>query len=195
MQSQDPQSFSLLPLPSQGIFYFTQHAQGQDPQSSIGGVVEGILLVSACIAHVLFDCSTSHSFVAKEFFRSTSILSEFASEALAVSTPLGKSVVLSRHCSSCPVLVREMILPTDLFVMPMAEFNVILGIDWVVEYHAILDCAARIVTFHIPDLPVFQFVAEPRGEQLSSLLACMVEEFVARCIEQLPIVCEYLDVY
>ncbi|MGV7989055.1 hypothetical protein PJP10_32300, partial [Mycobacterium kansasii] len=84
------------------------------------------------------------------FCRSTGIPSEAVSEALTVSTPMGKSIVLTHRCPSCPVLVGEMFLPADLFVMPMTGFDVILGMDWLAEYHAILDCAARTVTFHIP---------------------------------------------
>ncbi|XP_058077203.1 uncharacterized protein LOC131225651 [Magnolia sinica] len=117
------------------------------------------------------------------------------SEALAISTLIGKSVVLTHRCPSYPVLVGEMFLPVDLFVMPMTGFNVILGIDWLAEYGVVLDCLARTVTFYITSLPVFQFVAEPRVEPLSSLLALVAEDSVVESIEQLPVVCEYLDVF
>ncbi|XP_058106418.1 uncharacterized protein LOC131249649 [Magnolia sinica] len=116
-------------------------------------------------------------------------------EALAVSTPMRKSVVLTHRYPSCSVLVGEMFLPADLFMMPLSGFDIILGMDWLVEYHVILNYAVRTVTFHIPGLPVFQFVTEPRGEPLSSFLASVVEDYVAECIEQLSIVCEYPDVF
>ena len=86
-------------------------------------------------------------------------------------------------------------MPVDLFILPMTEFDVILGMDWLAEYHAVLDCFARTVTFLIPGLPQFQFVAEPRGEQLSSLMSCAIEEPVAVCIDQLPVVCDFPDVF
>ncbi|XP_058087487.1 uncharacterized protein LOC131234568 [Magnolia sinica] len=88
-----------------------------------------------------------------------------------------------------------MFLSIDLFVMPMIGFDVSLDMDCLADYCAILDCAARTVTFHIPSLPVFQFVAEPRGEPLSSFLAFVIKDSVAGCIEQLPVVCEYPDVF
>ncbi|XP_058103486.1 uncharacterized protein LOC131247056 [Magnolia sinica] len=108
---------------------------------------------------------------------------------------MGKSVVLSRCCPSCPMLVGEMFLPSYLIVMLMAEFVVILGMDWLAEYYAILDCATRTVTFHIFGLPVFLFVTEPRGGPLSSLLAYVVEESVVGCIKQLSVVYKYPDVF
>ncbi|XP_058103281.1 uncharacterized protein LOC131246852 [Magnolia sinica] len=133
--------------------------------------------------------------MAEEFYRSTDLPLESAREALSVSTPLRKSVVLSHLCSSCPVFVGEIFLPTDLFVLLMAEYDVILGMDWLAEYHAMLNCSDRIVTFCIPDLPMFQFIVKLRGEPLSSLLACVVKESMTGCFEQLPIVCEFLDVF
>ncbi|XP_058111578.1 uncharacterized protein LOC131254893 [Magnolia sinica] len=81
-----------------------------------------------------------------------------------------------------------MFLPADLFVMPMAVFDVILGMDWLTEYYFVLDCATRIVTFHIPGLPVLQFVAEPRGEPLSSLLACLMNEVFQPFLDQFVVV-------
>ncbi|XP_058103720.1 uncharacterized protein LOC131247545 [Magnolia sinica] len=52
------------------------------------------------------------------------------------------------------LLVGEMFLPVDLFMIPMIGFDVILGMDWLAKYGVILGCAARIVTFHIPGLPL-----------------------------------------
>ncbi|XP_058080618.1 uncharacterized protein LOC131228768 [Magnolia sinica] len=79
--------------------------------------------------------------------------------------------------------------------MPKTGFDVILGMDWLAEYSVVLNCAARRVTFHIPGLSVFQFIAEPRVEPLSSFMVSNIEDFVVESIEQLPVVCEYLDVF
>ncbi|XP_058076313.1 uncharacterized protein LOC131224881 [Magnolia sinica] len=133
--------------------------------------------------------------MAEQFCQSTGIPSESVSEALAISTPMRKSVVLTRRYPSCLVLVGKMFLPVDLFVMPMTGVDVILGMNWLAEYCTILDCSARIVMFHIPGLLVFLFVVKPRGEPLSSFLASVVKDSVTGCIEQLPVVCEYLNMF
>ncbi|MGV7994925.1 hypothetical protein PJP12_30120, partial [Mycobacterium kansasii] len=70
-----------------------------------------------------------------------------------------------------------------------------IGMDWLVEYHAILDWSARTVTFCIPDLPQFQFIAEPRGESLSCLMSCVIEEPVAVSVDQLLVVCDFPNVF
>ncbi|XP_058106403.1 uncharacterized protein LOC131249630 [Magnolia sinica] len=144
---------------------------------------------------VLFDSGASHSFVADDFYRSTSLPLESTREGLSVSTPLGKTAVIDRFCSSCPILIEDIFLLTNLFILPMSEFDVILGMDWIAEYHAILDCSAKIVTFCIPSMPEFQFVTEPRGEQLSCLLLCAVEESVNFSIDHMPIIYGFPDVF
>ncbi|XP_070050290.1 uncharacterized protein [Nicotiana tomentosiformis] len=40
----------------------------------------------------------------------------------------------------------------DLLLLSMVYFEVILGMDWLSPYHAILDCHAKIMTFAIPGL-------------------------------------------
>ncbi|XP_058102382.1 lysine-rich arabinogalactan protein 19-like [Magnolia sinica] len=59
--------------------------------------------------------------------------------------------------------------------------------DWLAEYHVILDYSVRTVTFCIPSVPEFQFIAEPKGEQLSCLLSCVIEESAALSIDQMPV--------
>ncbi|XP_058078345.1 uncharacterized protein LOC131226716 [Magnolia sinica] len=109
--------------------------------------------------------------------------------------PLGNTTVLGHFYSSCPVLVGDIFLAADLFMLPMSDFDVILGMIWLTEYHAILDCSMRTVTFCIPSLLQFQFVIEPRGELLSCLMYYAVEEPVVLCIDQLPVVHDFPDVF
>ncbi|XP_058068805.1 uncharacterized protein LOC131218142 [Magnolia sinica] len=139
--------------------------------------------------------SASHSFISKDFCRSSELPIESTSEGLTISTPLGKTIVVGHFCLSYPGLVGETFLPTDLFMLPISDFDIILGMDWLVEYHAMLDFSAKTVMFCIPGLPQFQFVAEPRGESLSCLMFCAVEEPVTASVEKLPVVYDFPDVF
>ena len=38
----------------------------------------------------------------------------------------------------------------DLIILGMVDFDVILGMDWLAPYHAVLDCNAKTVTLEIP---------------------------------------------
>ena len=41
----------------------------------------------------------------------------------------------------------------DLIILGMVDFDVILGMDWLSPYHAVLDCNAKTVTLAMPDVP------------------------------------------
>ena len=60
--------------------------------------------------------------------------------ALNVVPPLGVTVRLGKVCKECSIVLEDHKLPADVIMLSMQEFNVILGIDWLTNYHANLDC-------------------------------------------------------
>ena len=47
--------------------------------------------------------------------------------------------------------ISGILLTIDLRVMDMSEFNVILGMDWLMAYRVIIDCERRRVTAYTQD--------------------------------------------
>lgn len=43
-------------------------------------------------------------------------------------------------------------LPANLISLPMNEFDVILGMDWLAGYHAVMDCFNKIVKLKVDDI-------------------------------------------
>ena len=52
----------------------------------------------------------------------------------------------------CGVFVGRETLKADLLVLPMIEFDVILGMDWLYAHGALLDCREKKVLFSTPGL-------------------------------------------
>ncbi|XP_075504524.1 uncharacterized protein LOC142541964 [Primulina tabacum] len=48
---------------------------------------------------------------------------------------------------ACSVQVNERTIFADLIVIPMVAFDVILGMDWLSTYHAVIDCVAKTMRF------------------------------------------------
>ncbi|XP_070055260.1 uncharacterized protein [Nicotiana tomentosiformis] len=69
-----------------------------------------------------------------------------------VSTPVGDSVVVDRVYRSCIVTLCGYKTRADILLLDMTNFEVILGMDWLSPYHAILDCHAKNVTLAMPEL-------------------------------------------
>lgn len=49
---------------------------------------------------------------------------------------------------SCLVQLEKWIMPVDLLVLrQLQNFDILLGMDWLARYYAIIDCRDRIVIF------------------------------------------------
>ena len=53
-------------------------------------------------------------------------------EPLYVSSPLGIRLRLGMICHGCELEISRILLTVDLRVMDMSEFDVILGMDWLI---------------------------------------------------------------
>lgn len=40
-------------------------------------------------------------------------------------------------------------MPVDLILLPMNDFDIILGMDWLTKYRAVLDCFNKLVHFNL----------------------------------------------
>jgi hypothetical protein len=65
---------------------------------------------------------------------------------LAVATSVGKTVVYKRVVCECPVSICGGVLPTNLVILPMFSYNVILKMDWLSRNLVIIDYARKQVT-------------------------------------------------
>ena len=51
-------------------------------------------------------------------------------------------------------------LPVDLIPMDVLNFDVILGMDWLSQHYATVDCQRKEVIFRIPNEEEFKFVGD-----------------------------------
>ncbi|XP_070056682.1 uncharacterized protein [Nicotiana tomentosiformis] len=70
-----------------------------------------------------------------------------------VSTLVGDSIIMDQIYQSCVVIFYGYETRVDLWLLNMTDFEVILGMDWLSPYHAILDCHAKTVTLVMPEFP------------------------------------------
>ena len=114
-------------------------------------VIQGTFLLFRLWARVLFDSGASHSFVAASCVKDLGLEVETLEESLYVSSPLGTRVRVDQICLDCELEISGILLTVDLRVMDMSEFDVILGMDWLMEHRVIIDCDRRRVTAYTLD--------------------------------------------
>ena len=68
-----------------------------------------------------------------------------------MSSPLGIRVRIGTIGRSCELEISGTLLTMDLRIMDMSEFDVILGMDWLIAYGIVIDCERRRVTAYTQD--------------------------------------------
>jgi hypothetical protein len=120
-------------------------------------VVLGTLVITNQHAQVLFDSSSTHSFISHGFARRLNMIPETFDFEFSVDTPSGHVMCTNKVYKSCNVLVSGRELEANLVLLDMYEFDIILGMDWLSTFHASIDCFGKKVVFRIPGQAEFLF--------------------------------------
>jgi hypothetical protein len=154
-------------LPRARVYAITN----QDAQAS-NAVLTGTLTVGLSKARVLFDPGATHSFVSPFYRERVGREPIPLEQLLSVSTPLKEDIVVDRVCEECHVWVEGHDLIADLIVLPLLEFDVVLGMDWLAKHYAHVDCHNKVITFSIPGVVEFSYQGE-RSDVQGRLISVM----------------------
>lgn len=119
-----------------------EHALNAGKLATCYGIV-GTLSICGHLAHVLFDSGLTHSFVAPYFASKLASNPELLGYILFVSFPSGNSVLGTDVYKSCAISLKGETLYVDLISLHIGNFDVILGMDWLVANYAFIDCKAK----------------------------------------------------
>ena len=157
---------------------------------------------------MLFDYGASHSFIIASVVMELGLEVEALEEPLYVSSHLGIRVRIGMICRGCELEISGILLTVDLRVMDMSEFDIILGMDWLIAYRVVIDCERRSFIAYTQDgtcvvfqgnkhdiLPQTVYESRCQG-QLAGWLASLTLEDEVRLDLDLPrVVFEYEDVF
>ncbi|GAV66739.1 RVP_2 domain-containing protein, partial [Cephalotus follicularis] len=106
---------------------------------------------------VLMDSGASHSFISGHFASCLDVTPDCMSYILDVSTTIGTSMYTDSVYRGCEMSMEGISLYADLIVLPIRDFDVILGMDWLSAHRARMDWYHKTVDFCLPDGMTFQF--------------------------------------
>ncbi|XP_075663867.1 uncharacterized protein LOC142633513 [Castanea sativa] len=136
----------------------------QDVQA-LDTVVAGILPLFSNFAKTLFDYGFTHSFISIRYAKLCDKKPGLMDYDLFVATPMGDSLVCNSMLKSCVIQIEDREMLADLILMDMYDYDVILGMDWFVAYHASVDCFRKEVVFRPLGEPEFRF----KGSRMNAL--------------------------
>ena len=140
--------------PSFEVEFFALTKQDDEASPS---VVSSTHLVSSQLAQVLFDSSSTHSFISHGFAQRLNMVLESLNYELCVTTPSRQQMNTNKVYKFYNVLVSGRELEAYLILLDMFEFDVILGMDWLSTFHASVECFGKKVVFRIPRETKFFF--------------------------------------
>ena len=76
-----------------------------------------------------------------------------------------ETLVCNSMLKSCVIQIEDREMLADLILMDMYDYDIILGMDWLVAYHASVDCFGKEMVFRTPGEPKFRF----KGSRMHTL--------------------------
>ncbi|GKB93367.1 putative reverse transcriptase domain-containing protein [Tanacetum coccineum] len=111
-------------------------------------VVTGTFLLNDRYAFILFDTGADRSFVSTTFSSLIDITPTTLDHYYDVELADGKIIGINTIIRGCTLNFLDHPFNINLMPVELGSFDVIIGMDWLAKYHAVIDCAGKIV--HIP---------------------------------------------
>ncbi|GJW01339.1 putative reverse transcriptase domain-containing protein [Tanacetum coccineum] len=115
---------------------------GTNPDSNI---VTGTFLLNNCYASILFDTGADRSFVSTTFSSLIDITPTTLDHYYNVELADGKIIRINTIIRGCTLNFLDHPFNNNLMPIELGSFDVIVGMDWLAKYHAVIDCAEKIV--------------------------------------------------
>ena len=132
-----------LEAPPQAQLYAYTNA---DAIASTSNVVAGQTLVHSVDVYTLFDSGATHSFISTKLARSLKECDRNP-RILRTTLPSGEVLLSEFYLRQVPIMINGATLHADLIAIEMKDFDVILGMDFLAKYNAIINYYHRTVTF------------------------------------------------
>nr|GEZ68092.1 reverse transcriptase domain-containing protein [Tanacetum cinerariifolium] len=117
-------------------------SKGTNPDAN---TVTGTFLLNNCYASVLFDTGADRSFISTVFSSQFDIAPTIFGHDYAVELADGRIVGVNTVICSCTLNFLNHQFNIDLMPVEVGSFDVIIGMDWLSRYQAIIVCLDKIV--------------------------------------------------
>ncbi|GKB64879.1 putative reverse transcriptase domain-containing protein [Tanacetum coccineum] len=139
-------------------------------------VVTGTFLLNNCFASMLFDSGADRSFVSSTFSDLLDITPSTLETSYAVELADGRILETNVVLRGCPLGLLGHPFDIDLMPVELGSFDVIIGMDWLAKYHALIIYDEKAVRIAYGDEK-----AEDKSEE--------------KRLEDVPIIWEFSEVF
>nr|GEV97255.1 reverse transcriptase domain-containing protein [Tanacetum cinerariifolium] len=128
-----------------GVAQERAYALGGGDSNPKSNIVMGMFLLNNRYASILFDTGTDRSFVSTAFSALLNITPTALDNHYDVELADGKIIKVNTILRCCTLDFLNHPFNIDLMPIPLGSFDVIIGMEWLREYHAVIVCDEKIV--------------------------------------------------
>jgi hypothetical protein len=133
-------------------------------------MIVGMFPVDSHIAEVLFDTRATHSFITASWVEAHNLSITTMSTPIQIDSAGGR-IRADSICLNVSVEIRGIVFPSNLIVMGTQRIDVILGMNWLDKYQAVISCDKRTIKLVSPLVKeVVTELVSPEPSSSSSLL-------------------------
>ena len=114
-------------------------------------VVTGTFSIQVQSIDVLFNLGATHSFISVKRVEVLRLVLTRKSSVLSMILPNWKTVMCEELYEDCPIRMYEHEFLTDLYRFELANFGVILGMDWLANHQTQIECPRSKITLQGPN--------------------------------------------
>jgi hypothetical protein len=153
-------------------------------------IMMGMFLVANYPVVILFDSGASHTFISKNFVEKHCIHYTESREGFIIHS-LGGQIFTKEIAFHIPVTLARKEFPTNMIVLKGQDIDVILGMNWLAQYKAIISTDSRTTKFSYghEEIQLSIPLAVPAKPSRRVYKAIIPE------IQDIPVVCEFPDVF
>ncbi|GKB41523.1 putative reverse transcriptase domain-containing protein [Tanacetum coccineum] len=137
-------------------------------------VVTGTFLLNNRYASMLFDSGADRSFVSTTFSSLMDVSPTTLDNTYTIELANGRIIESNVILIGCTLNLLDHPFNIDLMPVELGSFNVIVGMDWLVRYHAVIVCDEKIVRIPYGDevLMIYGDGSEGVGNSRLNIISC-----------------------
>jgi hypothetical protein len=151
-------------------------------------VALGESLVDSVLATVLFDTGAQLSYISTKFIKERSLPTKPRPRPILTISPLGENRS-TLACRGVKLVFEGQLFMAYLTVLESTGIDVILGMDWLLKHNGMVSCNPKFIQLEHPSGTKVRI--EPQSPKTATMLCNMS----GKEIEEIPVVCEFPDVF
>nr|GFB80875.1 hypothetical protein [Tanacetum cinerariifolium] len=143
----------------------------EDHATKTSGTITGTLFIYGHAVFVLFDTGATHSVISSAFASHVATAPTLLDHVLCISTPMQDFVRITHVYRNLPLQFDDKTHAVNALPLNMCEFDIIMGMDWLTEHHATIDCRSYRVIFGDIHAPEFIYHGSLPGKSMQIISA------------------------